>query len=160
MKEKKEDKFFTGLFNISGILLMTMTLIIFLQVVARYVFHNSLSWSEEIGRYLFVWITFIGAALAIPRKAHVSLDSFVKKLPPKAQNFFHLFSYLIMLFFGFIIIKAGIPMLNLGKKQVSAALQLPMIYIYLIIPFSGAIMVYYLLKDIADHLRFKGDDIK
>ena len=62
-------KFENALYNIlkycCGILILAMTLLIFWQVVCRYVMNNSLTWSEELGRYFFVWITFIGLPVAL-----------------------------------------------------------------------------------------------
>ena len=55
-----EEKLYKLLKTFSFLLMLTMVVIIFAQVLARYAFSNSLSWSEEIGRYLFVWMSFIG----------------------------------------------------------------------------------------------------
>ncbi|HHV08441.1 MAG TPA: TRAP transporter small permease [Firmicutes bacterium] len=158
MTQRREDKLFRTLYNIAGIMMMVMVGVIFLQVVARYVLHNSLSWSEEVGRYLFVWITFIGAALAVRKHAHVALDSFLRICPPKIQKIMFIIGHLAMLCLAFTMVYAGILMLDLGKKQVSAALQIPMIYVYIIIPVAGALMAFYLVLDFLRYFGPKGGD--
>lgn len=156
--QRHEDKLFRILYHIGGIMMMIMVAVIFLQVVARYLLHNSLSWSEEVGRYLFVWITFIGAALAVRKHAHVALDSFVKLCPPGVQKIMFIIGHLAMLCLALTMVRAGVLMLDLGKRQVSAALQLPMIYIYIIIPVAGVLMAWYLIQDLIRYFSPKGGD--
>ena len=72
-----EQKLYSVLSNLCGILIFVMTILIFTQVVCRYVMHNSLTWSEELGRYLFVWITFVGLPVALKAGAHVAIDLFL-----------------------------------------------------------------------------------
>ena len=79
--EDIEKILYKTLYYFMVFLMLTMVTIIFIQVIARYIVHNSLTWSEEIGRYTFVWITFFGTALAVKERSHVALDILIKKLP-------------------------------------------------------------------------------
>ncbi|MDR2788402.1 MAG: TRAP transporter small permease [Candidatus Accumulibacter sp.] len=130
------------------LLMLAMVAIIFLQVVARYAFSNSLSWSEEIGRYLFVWMTFIGSAIAVRNRLHVSLDMFVIKFPGCIQKSCLVISYVSMMIFTGVLIYGGYRFVMRGSQQVSAAMQLPMHYVYVVLPVGGGLIFFYLMKNI------------
>lgn len=142
-----EEKLYKVLLTICFLLMLAMVTIIFTQVIARYVFSNSLTWSEEVGRYVFVWITFLGAALAVRNKAHVALDVLVVRLPLPLRVPIIAFGYVAMMVLAGIMIYASITMINMGSRQVSAALQLPMKYVYMILPVSGALIIFYLARN-------------
>jgi C4-dicarboxylate transporter, DctQ subunit len=67
---------------LSGCMLAT-TLLLFVNVTLRYLFQDAIFWVEEVLRYLFVWITFIGAATCVRQKAHISLDTVLLVLPAR-----------------------------------------------------------------------------
>ncbi|SCM81692.1 TRAP transporter small permease [Sporomusa sp. GT1] len=143
--EKKLYKFLLGM---SFLLMLSMVSVIFLQVISRYVFSNSLTWSEEVGRYLFVWITFLGTALAVRNRSHVALDVLIGKLPQSLKKPVIAFGYLTMMALAGVMIYAAINMITLGSRQVSAALQIPMYWVYLILPVSGVLIIFYLAKNL------------
>jgi TRAP-type C4-dicarboxylate transport system permease small subunit len=128
------------------LLMLAMVLVIFVQVLARYAFSNSLSWSEELGRYLFVWMTFIGSAIAVRNRLHVSLDMFVSHLPGQLQKVCLLISYVSMAIFTAVLIYGGYRFVVRGSQQISAAMQIPMYYVYLVLPVGGGLIFFYLLK--------------
>ena len=129
------------------LLMLGMVSIIFLQVVSRYFFSNSLSWSEELGRYLFVWMTFIGSAIAVRNKLHVSLDMIIKILPPPLQKLCLVISYVSMAIFTSVLIYGGYQFVARGSHQISAAMQLPMHYVYIVLPIGGGLIFFYLMKN-------------
>lgn len=150
MFAKFEEKLFFFLKTIAFFLMLAMVTIIFSQVVARYALGNSLTWSEEVGRHIFVWMTFLGAALAVRTKSHVALDMLVNHLPRKLQVAVLVLGHLVMMIFAAVLIYAGVYMITLGSHQMSAALQIPMKYIYIILPISGVLIIFYLLKSLCD----------
>ena len=81
--------------------MMTTTLLLFTNVVLRYAFHEAIFWVEEALRYLFVWMTFIGAATCVRQKAHISLDTVVLILPARLQKPFLLFGQLVVIALSF-----------------------------------------------------------
>jgi TRAP-type C4-dicarboxylate transport system permease small subunit len=132
--------------------MLAMVVIIFAQVVARYALSNSLSWSEETGRYIFVWMTFIGSAIAVRNKLHVALDMFVVRLPRSLQKLCLMISYVSMMIFTGVVIYGGYKFVLKGSNQISAALQLPMHYVYLVLPIGGGVIFFYLLKNFYEDL--------
>ena len=132
---------------ISSIALMLV--IIFFQVISRYFFGYTFDWSEELARFLFVWVVFIGSALIIGDKGHMA----VKILPEKLKGtlagvVLEGFIKLCSLYFVFLFIVQGFKMSKTMMFQTSPALGLPMGIVYFIIPVSGVLMLLYIIQDI------------
>ncbi len=141
-----EEKLYKALKFICFLLMLAMVSIIFLQVLARYLFSNSLSWSEELGRFLFVWMTFLGAALALREKMHVALDLLIMKMPRPLQKICLSIGYLAMFLFTCVLIYGGYRFVAKSSHQISAAMQIPMIYVYLVLPVGGALILFYVIR--------------
>ena len=124
--------------------------LIFVQVVLRYVFHNSLSWSEELARYLFVWLMWFGVSYAARNRTHLRVTMLRDKLPAKVGAALELFVTVVWLCFGVWVVFKGIEMVQsiLKFKQVSAALQLPMQYAYAGVPLGAGLMCLRLIENI------------
>ena len=73
--DRLEETILVGMFTL-------MVFIIFAQVIMRYIFNNSLSWSEELGKFLFVWISWLGISIGAKRKEHIKITMFVDKFSP------------------------------------------------------------------------------
>ena len=69
-----------------GVVFITFTVLSFGQVVARYVFGHPITWTEEICRYLFVWVVFVGAGVAERSRGHITLDFLTTRLPPNVRR--------------------------------------------------------------------------
>lgn len=146
----------TLLLWVIGALIFAMMGVTFSQVLARYVLANSLSWSEEVGRYIFVWITFLGMAAAFQARAHIALDFMVALLPAKFSNKLVVFNTLLVAIVGFAMLMGGLNLMKFGLNQRSAALGLPMYVVYSVIPFSGLILFYFALRQAWKHATTNG----
>lgn len=142
-----EAKFYKLLKAFGFVLMLVMVTVTFAQVLARYAFSNSLSWSDEVGRYTFVWMTFIGAAIAVRNRQHVAFDALVKMLPRVAQKICLIASYLSMMIFTAVLIYGGFKFVARGSRQISSALEIPMNYVYIVLPVGGVLILAYLLKN-------------
>lgn len=122
-------------------LIFTVT-IIFIQVVMRYVFSNSLSWSEEAARYVFIWQTWIGASYAVRKKRHLRVEALVDRLHGAPRKFIELGVILIWIVFGCFLIYKGCQLTNLifMRGQISAALGISMSIPYAAIPVGSFFM--------------------
>ena len=78
--------------------LALMVVLVFGNVVLRYAFNSGITMSEELSRWLFVWLTFVGAILALRNHAHLGMDSVVQRLPPWAKKACYILSNLLMLY--------------------------------------------------------------
>lgn len=124
------------------VLLVGMVAVAFVQVVLRYVFDEPLAWSEEVARWGFVWMTFLGAALGVKRDAHVSIDSLVAALPPRGQAALRLAGNYVAATVCFVFVIPGWAMVQ-ESMLVSTALQWPLTYFFLAMPVGGALMLLY-----------------
>ena len=128
---------------------MAMSIILFVQVVFRFVLHAALPWSEEASRYLLVWTAFIGGAYGVRRGAHIGIEAFALLLPKKAQKVLNLFVLVVSTVVCCIILKYGIDIVStqLSKGQLSPAMRIPMGYMYAAIPVG---MFFFIIRHIEE----------
>lgn len=129
--------------------LMVMVLVMFMQVVLRYVFATGFAWTEELSRFLMVYLIFLGGAVLASQDGHISvtiLDEMLKGVPRKILK---LGQYLLCLLYSGIMAKIGYSTLAIVGRQKSPNMQLTMDWIYAIVPVSMALIVLYLLMKIA-----------
>jgi TRAP-type transport system small permease protein len=81
-----------------AICLATMVVLVFTNVVLRYLFNSGIATSEELSRWLLVWLTFLGAIVALRQHAHLGVDTLVRALPPRGKLVCFMLSYLLMLY--------------------------------------------------------------
>jgi TRAP-type C4-dicarboxylate transport system permease small subunit len=125
---------------ILALLMAAMVAVIAGQVWYRFVMNDPLSWSEELGRYLFVWISFIGAAAGVRYQVHLGIDLLQKLLPANAHRFVVISVNLIIQVFLLVIIYWGFKILGVIKFQTSPSMNIPMIYPYMAVPVGGIFM--------------------
>ena len=139
---------------IIAILFATTIFIVAAQVIFRYVFNSSLTWSEELVRYLFSWIIFLGAALAIKNGTHIRVDFLVNKLPAKISRFLKLFNYVVISAFLILLAILGFMLVVRTANTLSPALSLPINYVfYASLPVTGLLGIYYAIARIISTLR-------
>ena len=122
--------------NTVAILYGGMILIMFSQVVLRYVFNSPLIWAEELSRYMFVWIVYLGASIAISRKAHLEVDYFIRYLPEEFYNKYVklIVSILILCFLTVVMVK-GLDLANRFLLTPSYTMSfLPQGCVYMAVP--------------------------
>jgi len=133
---------------IIAVLLCIMVLMVAGQVLSRYVFRTSLSHTEELVRYFFVWITFLGAAAAAYRKRHLSIVGILRFIPDRVMKRVRLSAgFGAVLFAGLLIIYGiKVVLLQIRTAQTTAALGFPMWIIGLAVPVSATLLVIRLIK--------------
>ncbi|MDK9710921.1 TRAP transporter small permease [Acidaminobacter sp.] len=132
-------------------LVFTVTLI-FIQVIMRYVFNNSLSWSEELARYIFIWQIWLGTGVGIRLKEQIRVEIFAKKLSPAGAKWLNVIALTILLLFCVFLVINGyqLVMKIAGRNALSTALKIPLSYVYLSLPFSSAITSIYILDQLVE----------
>lgn len=103
LDEKLEEVFLV-------IILIAAVVIVAMQVVTRYVFKIPLPWSEEIARYLFLWLTWVGASYATKERKHVSIDLVYEKLPEKGQMICKVITNIIWLVFLLMMVRLSMKL--------------------------------------------------
>ena len=128
--------------------MVSMTILVFLQVVFRYVWDSPLARSEEVSRFLFVWLTFISAANLVRIGQHVSVKSFVEMLPPVPKLIAEVIGHLIVIFCSVLFLVGGFGITTKEWIQLSPALQIEMGWIYLVIPIAAMLMIVWATVDL------------
>lgn len=123
-----------------------MTTIIIIQVFLRYLFLFSLSWSEEVARYLMIWAAFLGASLALKHGLHVGVEFFIDRVSERRKKAFALAAKCSMLFFLIFFTIGGFQVAWAVRDQDSPALIFSMLYAYLSAPVGGCFMIIQLLN--------------
>ncbi|MCK5823910.1 MAG: TRAP transporter small permease [Ichthyobacteriaceae bacterium] len=116
------------------------------QVISRYVFNSPSEYTDELSRYLLIWVGVLGAAYVTGTRGHISLDFFIKKYFTKQLGALDVFSNLLIIAFAFVVLIIGggrLVFITLSLGQISAALQVPLGYVYSVLPIGGAIIVFY-----------------
>ncbi|WP_051965400.1 TRAP transporter small permease [Thermanaerosceptrum fracticalcis] len=138
---------------VAGVLMVAIVVVIFAQVVYRYVLSSPLSWSEELGRYLFVWISFLGASIAFKKGAHLGIDVFTSKLSEKYQNYLAVIVNVLGIIFLAMIVKESAGLLERVVKQVSPAMRISMKWPYLALPVCTSLMLLHLLENTVERVK-------
>lgn len=133
-------------------LIMLMGLIVLAvtwQVVTRFIIQDPSSWTEELSRFLLIWIGVLGASYALRTRSHLGIDLITESVGPLGTMVLQLFVYAVVIFFATaVMIVGGIRLVELTftLDQISAALGIRMGYVYTVIPLSGILMVLYSLN--------------
>jgi len=129
--------------------------LIFFQIIMRYVFHNSLSWSEELARYVFLWQIWLGASFAVKQQRHLRIEAFKNMLPEKVQKYAEMITLLI--WFGFSIFLAykgsELTLILIKRGQVSPAMRIPMAYAYASVPIGCGLMAIRLIEQMVKYTK-------
>ncbi len=113
---------------------------IFLQVIMRYVFNNSLYWSEELGRFLFEWLTWIGISLGAKRGEHIKITMLVDKFSYKKAQVINIISSIIVIGICAVTIYYGIYMSIFWAGSKFICLQISLAWGYIAIPIGCSLM--------------------
>lgn len=137
------------------LILTAMVAIIFIQVVMRYVFNNSLSWSEELARYMYVWITWVGVSYSTRNGTHLRITMLRDRLPLKAKQGMEILVTIIWIAFSLFVMYMGIEAVSMIATygQRSSALRIPMQFCYLSIPVGMALMILRLIGSLIGQFK-------
>ncbi len=145
------------LYGISVGAMSIMLMLIFFQVISRYFFGYTLEWSEELARFLFVWVVFLGSALIMGESGHLAVQILPSKLKGSmAGNILDLIINICSYIFILLLLVQGTKMTSTMTFQTAPGLGLSMSYVYVIIPVSAVLMMLYLMKDTVRILRAFG----
>lgn len=131
---------------ILSLLMAGMVVVIAAQVWYRFVINDPLDWSEEAGRYMFVWISFLGAAAGVRYRVHLGIDLLEKMVPPTAYRYLILLMNLLIGIFLVVVIYQGIQIIKVVRFQTSASMGISMTWPYLAVPVGAALMLINALR--------------
>ncbi|EJW13449.1 TRAP-type C4-dicarboxylate transporter [Rhodovulum sp. PH10] len=134
---------------ILALLMAIMTALTFYQVVMRYGFNDAPAWSEEMVRFLFVWASFVGAAIGVKEGIHIGIDIIYNAVPRPVRLVVTYFIHVVIALFGLAMIVYGWNVVQLTRFQHSPALGLPMSWVYAAVPVMGVLLIVYTAAAIA-----------
>jgi TRAP-type C4-dicarboxylate transport system permease small subunit len=126
------------------------------MLVTAGILERQSNWTEELARFLMIWVGLLGACLAFEKKAHLGVDFFVGKFHPSAQKILQLASLALVLFFAVAVLCIGgweLVSRTLALKQTTPALGIPKGWVYLAVPISGFFTVIFTLAQMMDVIR-------
>lgn len=155
--KKNIDK---SLIGILGILLCVMLALVFWQVFSRYIIRIPATFTEELVRFTLIWLGLLSGALAFGMHKHLSLTLVFDLFSTKMRFFIKIIVILFLIFLAFsLFIYGGIKMVLVAWHQTSAVLSIPMGYIYIILPLTGILILFYQLYDLIMLIYYKGEQL-
>jgi TRAP-type C4-dicarboxylate transport system permease small subunit len=131
------------------LLVIMMTLLVVdvtWQVLTRFVLPQPSSFTEEVARFLLIWMSLLGGAYAFHHNMHLGFDLIVKKFPPAVAKLTYRFCLLLVAIFAISVLIGGginLVILTWSLGQHSPVMNVPMAYIYLVLPLSGVLFLLY-----------------
>lgn len=139
---------------VCAFLLAAMVVFLFIQVLGRYALQNPPEWTEELGRTAFVYATFIGAALAVAKNAHLRIDAAVKLLPAVAQAWMQVLIHVLSItFLIFVVYQSAILLPSLAFQPLTALPFLSKAWFFAAVPIGCSLMLLYELLHLWRYLR-------
>ena len=146
--------------KVVDVLVVFLFLIIFasvlLQIFLRYLLNFPLTWSEELSRYLFIMVCFLGWTLATRNKSHIKINFILDALPQKIRFTVKIFVQMLVLVFAAALVYLGSRMTYRSIDVPSITLFFGFAYIYAFVPISGAIILFYTILETIDLLKNRG----
>lgn len=140
-----------GAIVIAGLALMAA--VVGWNVMARFFWANSLPWADEAARYTMIWLTFLGSGLALREGAHVAISNAQEAMPDRVQRSIRWLIVLLLFAFFAFMVWVGIDYMNRMAVQKSAALRLPMKWVYAAMPAGFVLMIIHLALIAPRYLR-------
>lgn len=142
------DKF---LFSICIVIMTVLVIDVSWQVLSRYLLGSPSLYTDELARFLMVWLTFLGGAYMFGSDSHLSVNSLRDMMPAKMQNTIFVFTYLLIGGFAILVMIMGSQRLILRTlSQPSPSLGVPMGYFYSILPISAVFIIIYMLLNLGE----------
>jgi TRAP-type C4-dicarboxylate transport system permease small subunit len=142
-----------------GLMMAVMFVLVFTNVVTRYGLGFSIAWAEEVASFLMIWVTFLGAGLALREGRHVAIDVLQDRLAERARRGLRLVLALVILAFLALLTWLGVQFVVFGWRSVTFVTQLPRGIPYLAVPIGCAMFALHLLLILRRFVARDWDDV-
>lgn len=132
------------------VLMSVMVINVLWQVASRYILGSPSLFTDELASFLLIWVGLFGAAYAAGQKAHLAIDILPNKLTGQKKHMLNVIISVLSILFALTVMVIGglrLVYLTLSLEQLSATLRVPLGYVYLAIPLSGLLIIYYTIVD-------------
>jgi TRAP-type C4-dicarboxylate transport system permease small subunit len=141
-----------------AVILCGMAVVVFLQVIFRYLLNLPLFWTEEFARYSLVWASLLGSAVAVKRGQHIAVTIFMDRLPASLRRGLAIFALISVATSLAIILWGGIQLVAVTRAQISPALRVSMSIPYLAVPVGAGLMLLHTIVCIFETLASEAAD--
>lgn len=128
--ERLANGFCKLLSAVMAVALFIMVVLVFGNVVLRYAFNSGITVSEEVSRWLFVWVTFMGAVVALREHAHLGTDAFVARLPPIGKKVCLVLGHVTMIYVCWLMFQGSLAQTKINLEVLAPSTQLPLTIVY------------------------------
>ncbi len=142
-----------------GIMMVLMFSLVIVNVITRYIFGFSINWVEEISKFLMIWITFIGAGLAMRGSKHVAIEILQDYIPQKMVPIIRIINAILIIIFMGILAYLGYQYALGSMNKLTSVLRWPIGYVYLVIPISAVLFIFHMLLDFRRYVKREESDL-
>ena len=135
------------------VLATALFVIVIAAIVARYGFGQAVSWTEEVPRYLLIWVSFLAAAVCVLKREHVGFELLFDALPPRPKRALAIFIGLLILGFGWVVFRYGIVFVQDFGSDLMETIPYTNYWCYPAMPVSGFLTMVFALKLIVDAIQ-------
>jgi TRAP-type C4-dicarboxylate transport system permease small subunit len=134
-------------------LMVVMVACVTWQIVSRYLLGDPSSWTEELARFLLIWIGLLGGSYAFHKRMHLGIDLFSENMSERLRLWQHrVINWVVIFFAATVLLGGGVMLIDLTSelRQYSPALHVPMAWVYVSLPVSGIMLIFYALAALAE----------
>jgi TRAP-type C4-dicarboxylate transport system permease small subunit len=131
------------------------------QVISRYVLSSPSSFTDELAGFLLIWVGLFGAAYVAGKKEHLAIDLLLQKSGPARRKFLEIFIAICICVFSLTVLVVGGAWLvytRFALEVKSAALEIPLGYVYIVLPISGILIIFFTIDNMIHFLREHKDN--
>jgi TRAP-type C4-dicarboxylate transport system permease small subunit len=143
---------------LSSIFVSVIFILTTVNIVMRYFFNRPFIWAEEITLFVFIWFGFITSAYTLSIDKHIRLELILDRINPKVRKAIEIALYLLIVLFFIYMMPSALS--NIKFLSISPALQIPLIYIYIIVPISYVVMAFHTLVIVVEKTKQKETEVK
>lgn len=138
-----------------AVLLVGMVVLVFMNVIFRYFLNSAIAWSEEISRFMMIWLSFLGAVVAFINSEHLNLDIIVRAVPPKVSSALTILADLLVMFALGLLISGGYTLARETTLSgwTSPATDTPYGLIYMVVPLSAGLLFLQSAIKLIEHIQ-------
>lgn len=139
-----------------AILMAVLVVDVLWQVISRYILSSPSSFTDELAGFLLIWVGLFGAAYVAGKKEHLAIDLLLQRSGPKRRYFLEIFISIIIIIFSLVVLVVGGTWLvytRFALEVKSAALEIPLGYVYIVLPISGLLIVFFTIDNLGQFLK-------
>jgi len=130
-----------------------MVISILLAIISRFVIKIPIPWTEELSRYLMIWMAFIAGSLGLKRGVHVGINFVVQRVPEAVSRWMGLITNIALLIFFMVLIIEGFHMTILVASQMSPVLRVSMAWVYSSLPVGATLFNFFVIQSIVENMK-------